>query len=94
MKTKDAANICKPLSHEDEMEIREMTEEAKLPVVDYVFIVEAISKAMPEEADTILAAYNHDYDWILGEAVRIQIEKYRQEIRDLNIEADQPLKGS
>ena len=98
MKAKEAANITRPLSHEDEMEIRGMTEEARLPVVDYVFIIEAISNAMPEEADTILAAYNivngNDYNWIwsLGEAVRIQIEKYRQEILDIDTAADQPLK--
>ena len=92
MKAKDAANIVRPLSHEDEMEIRGMTEEARLPVVDYVFIVEAISNAMPEEADAILETYNDDYYGLFGEAVRVQIEKYRQEIRDIDTEADQPLK--
>ncbi len=92
MKAKEAANITRPLSHEDEMEIKEMTEEARLPVVDYIFIIEAISNAMPEEADMILEAYNNDYNWILGEAVRIQIEKYRLEILDIDTAADQPLK--
>lgn len=72
----------------------------KLPEVDYQFFIDAIIEAKPEEADAIMGAlkkidsgkYNINGFNMLGKTVLTQIEKYRQEIRDIDIEADQPLK--
>ena len=54
-------------------------EESELPPVDYNLISEAIENAYPVTADPILAAYKSGIDDTkLGEAVREQIEAYRQ----------------
>ncbi len=62
--------------------------------VDYQFIVDTLNDAQPEEANMIFAAWavgTHSdvFDKLLGKAVRAQIEKYRQEILDIEVEGNQ-----
>ncbi len=82
MNLKDAANITRPMSHEDKSDVGAMAEEARLPDVDYLFLIDSLKYAYPHYGDPIEEAYHNGTDEELGRAFREQIEAYREEVRE------------